>query len=169
LRGFRPIGHADSVVSFNAPIVIRCQHTALDQRDRQTNISTNIFPQRSNVMSISSNRAQAIAEILWELKKAEKLATLTSIAARAGFAPGSNGRAVSTCLKTVRRDWPHLQWWRAIADNGQLEEEQRSHVAKAGFETETVEGGSVVIKSFASQLMNWEEQESASSRNSCVS
>ena len=120
-------------------------------------------------MSISSNRAQAIAEILWELKKAEKLATLTSIAARAGFAAGSNGRAVSTCLKTVRRDWPHLQWWRAIADNGQLEEEQRSHVAKAGFETETIDGGSVVIKSLAAQLMNWEERESASSSTSCDS
>jgi alkylated DNA nucleotide flippase Atl1 len=120
-------------------------------------------------MSISSTRAQAIAEILWELKKAEKLATLTSIAARAGFAPGSNGRAVSTCLKTVRRDWPHLQWWRAIADNGQLEEEQRCHVAKAGFETETIEDGSVVVKSFAAQLMNWEEGESASSSSSCIS
>ena len=64
-------------------------------------------------MSTTSTRAQAIAEILWQLKKAEKLATLTSIAARAGFSPGANGRTVSTCLKTVRRDWPHLQWWRA--------------------------------------------------------
>jgi hypothetical protein len=51
-----------------------------------------------------------------------------------------------------------LQWWRAIADNGQLNEEQRSHVAKAGFETEAMQGGSVVIKSFAAQLMNWEER-----------
>lgn len=110
-------------------------------------------------MSVSSTRAQAIAEILWELKKAEKLATLTSIATRAGFAPGSGGRTVSSCLKTVRRDWPHLQWWRAVSDNGQLEEEQKSYLAKAGFETETVEGGSIVIKSFAAQLMNWEERE----------
>jgi alkylated DNA nucleotide flippase Atl1 len=120
-------------------------------------------------MAASSTRAQAIAEILWELKKAEKLATLTSIAARAGFAPGSGGRTVSTCLKTVRRDWPHLQWWRAVADNGLIDEEQRSHVAKAGFETEIVEGGSVAIKSFADQLMNWNEREAASSSNSCVS
>ena len=110
-------------------------------------------------MSISVTRAQAIAEILWELKKAEKLATLTSIAARAGFAPGSGGRTVSTCLKTVRRDWPHLQWWRAVADNGQLQEEQKSYLVKAGFETETVEGGRVEIKSFAAQLMNWEERD----------
>ena len=54
-------------------------------------------------MSIASTRAQAIAQILWELKKAEKLATLTSIANRVGFAPGANGRTVSTLLKTVRR------------------------------------------------------------------
>ena len=109
-------------------------------------------------MSVTSTRAQAIAEILWELKKADKLASLTSIAARAGFAPGSGGRTVSTCLKTVRRDWPHLQWWRAIADNGQLAEEQKSYVATAGFETETVEGRRVVLKSFAVQLMTWGEE-----------
>lgn len=110
-------------------------------------------------MSTTSTRAQAIAEILWELKRAEKLATLTSIAARAGFSPGSNGRTVSTCLKTVRRDWPHLQWWRAVADNGQLDEEQKSCLSKAGFETETVDGGTVVIKSFSTQLMTWDVPE----------
>jgi alkylated DNA nucleotide flippase Atl1 len=117
-------------------------------------------------MSVSSTRAQAIAEILWELKRAEKLATLTSIATRAGFAAGSGGRTVSACLKTVRRDWPHLQWWRAVADDGQLEAEQESYLSKAGFEIETVEGGSVVIKSFSAQLMNWEERQDAPS---CVS
>ena len=111
-------------------------------------------------MSISSTRAQAVAEILWELKKAEKLATLTSIADRAGFSPGFGGRTVSTCLKTVRRDWPHLQWWRAVADNGQLEKEQESHLIEAGFETETVDG-SIVIKSLAAQLMNWDASEDA--------
>jgi alkylated DNA nucleotide flippase Atl1 len=120
-------------------------------------------------MSVTSTRAQAIADILWELKKAEKLATLTSIATRAGFAPGSSGRTVSTSLKTVRRDWPHLQWWRAVADDGQLEDEQESYLTKAGFETETVEGGSVVIKSFSAHLMKWEEPQDAPSNNSCVS
>ena len=108
-------------------------------------------------MSETSTRAQAIAHVLWELKKAEKLATLTSIAARAGFPPGLNGRTVSTTLKIVRRNWPHLQWWRAVADNGQLDEEQRSFLTEAGFGSETVEGGDVVIKSFAHQLMTWEE------------
>ena len=108
-------------------------------------------------MSVTSTRAQAIAEILWELKKAEKLATLTAIATRAGFAPGVNGRTVSTTLKTVRRDWPHLQWWRAVADNGRLDEDQKSYLTKAGFESEAVEDGGVVVKSFAAQLMIWEE------------
>ncbi len=84
-------------------------------------------------MSTASTRAQAIAHILWDLKKSEKLATLTSIAAQAGFSPGANGRTVSTTLKTVRRDWPHLQWWRAVADNGQFDEEQQSYLAQAGF------------------------------------
>ena len=110
-------------------------------------------------MSTSSNRAQAIAEILWQLKRAEKVATLTSIAARAGFSPGSGGRTVSTCLKTVRRDWPQLQWWRAVADDGQLTEEQLTHLKNAGFETETIEGGSVIIKSLSTQQMVWETPE----------
>jgi alkylated DNA nucleotide flippase Atl1 len=108
-------------------------------------------------MSTASTRAQAIAHILWELKKAEKLATLTSIATQAGFSPGANGRTVSTTLKTVRRDWPHLQWWRAVDDNGQFDEEQQPYLAQAGFELESVEDGSTVIKSFTEQLMIWEE------------
>lgn len=108
-------------------------------------------------MSATSTRAQAIAHILWELKKAEKLATLTSIATRVGFSPGANGRTVSTSLKTVRRDWPQLQWWRAVADNGQVDEEQQSFLAEAGFETEPAEDGRAAIKSFESHLMTWEE------------
>ena len=115
-------------------------------------------------MSTSSARAQAIAEILWQLKRAEKLATLTSIAARAGFSPGSGGRTVSTSLKIVRRDWPHLQWWRAVADNGQLNDDQIDFLAKAGFETETVEGVGVVIKSLSTQLMTWEVPEDGDSQ-----
>lgn len=110
-------------------------------------------------MTVSSTRAQAVAEILWELKRAEKLATLTAIAERAGFSPGSGGRTVSTCLKNVRRDWPHLQWWRAVADNGQLGEEQATFLVEGGFETETVDGDSVIVKSFDLQLMSWEEPE----------
>jgi hypothetical protein len=107
-------------------------------------------------MSTQSARAQAVAEILWQLKRAEKLATLSSIADRAGFSPGPGGRTIITCLKNVRRDWPHLQWWRAVADNGQVETEQQSHILKSGFETETVDGN-LVIKSFATNLIAWEE------------
>lgn len=110
-------------------------------------------------MSTMSARAQAIAEILWQLKKAEKLATLTSIADRAGFSPGPGGRTVTNCIKVVRRDWPHLQWWRAVAENGQLDNEQIPYVEKAGIETETIEGGSVIVKSFATEQMNWEVRE----------
>jgi hypothetical protein len=99
-----------------------------------------------------------VAEVLWQLKKAEKLATLSSIASRAGFSPGPGGRTIITCLKGVRRDWPHLQWWRAVADNGQVEKEQESLIVKSGFETETVDGN-LVVKSFASQLIAWEEPE----------
>ena len=108
-------------------------------------------------MSVASTRAQAIAHALWELKKAEKLATLTSIATRVGFSPGVNGRTVNTSLKTVRRDWPQLQWWRAVADDGKVDEEQRSFLGEAGFESEPVENGFFAIKSFAAQLMIWEE------------
>jgi len=110
-------------------------------------------------MTVSSTRAQAVAEILWELKQAGKVATLSSIASRAGFSPGSGGRTIHTCLRTVRRDWPHLQWWRAVADNGQVEEEQQSHLLDAGFETETVDEDTVVIKSLAERLMDWGDPE----------
>ena len=111
-------------------------------------------------MSIASTRAQAIAEILWELKKAEKLASLTSIATRVGFSPGANGKTVSTSLRTVRRDWPQLQWWRAVADNGQVDEEQKSFLAEAGFEAEPLQEGGFEIKSFETHLMSWEEEAS---------
>jgi len=120
-------------------------------------------------MSKTSTRAQAVAEILWQLKKADKLATLTSIADRAGFSPGVAGRTVSNCLKTVRREWPHLQWWRAVADNGRLDDEQKSCLAKAGFGTETTDDGSVVIESLSVQLLSWEEHEDTQSSNACVS
>ena len=108
-------------------------------------------------MTIASARAQAVANILCELKRADKLATLTSIAERAEFSPGSGGRTVTTCLKTVRRDWPHLQWWRAVGDDGILGEEQATHLIEAGYETEPASGDSVSVKSLADHLMAWEE------------
>ena len=109
-------------------------------------------------MSTASTRPQAIARVLYELKKAEKLATLTSIATRVGFAPGANGRTVNTSLKVVRRDWPQLQWWRAVGDDGKVDEEQKTYLAEAGYECEEVKDGVFVIKSFAEQLTVWEDQ-----------
>lgn len=108
-------------------------------------------------MTVASNRAQTVANILWELKQADKIATLTSIARHAGFSPGPSGRTVLACLKTVRRDWSHLQWWRAVADNGRVDQEQQSRLAEAGFETESAGNDVAVVKSLAQQWMNWDE------------
>jgi len=112
-------------------------------------------------MTQSSARAQAIANILYELKKAGKIATYSAVAGRAGFSAGAKGRSVITCLKTVRRDWPHLQWWRAVSDTGQLEQgsEHEQLLVESGFETEPAEDELVVVKSLDLQLMNWEEAE----------
>lgn len=112
-------------------------------------------------MTVASIRAQAIAHILWELRKAEKLATHTSIADRVGFSPGVSGRTVSASLKTVRNEWPQLQWWRAVADDGKVDEEQGSYLSEAGFESEPVESGLFEIKSLSEQLMIWEESSDA--------
>jgi alkylated DNA nucleotide flippase Atl1 len=92
-------------------------------------------------VKMASARADEVAEILWELKRAGKVASYTEIARRAGFSAGSNGRAMDSCLKVVRRDWPHLQWWRAIKDDGMLENEQESLLREAGFEMEPAQGG----------------------------
>ncbi len=75
---------------------------------------------------MATTRAAEVAEILWELKRADKVASFSAIAERAGFSAGSEGRTVRKCLVTVRRDWPHLQWWRAVADNGVVENEEHA-------------------------------------------
>ncbi len=106
-------------------------------------------------MTVASTRAKAIAEILWELRRDEKLATYSAIAGRVGFAPGSGGRTVTSCLKTVRREWPQLQWWRAVADSGQVEPEQQTFLNQNGFATETVDG-LVLVKELAAETMSWE-------------
>ena len=54
------------------------------------------------------------------------MASFSAIAERAGFSAGSEGRTVRKCLVTVRRDWPHLQWYRAIADNGIVESDEHA-------------------------------------------
>ncbi|MBL8849114.1 MAG: hypothetical protein JNG89_05500 [Planctomycetaceae bacterium] len=70
---------------------------------------------------MASNRAADVAEVLWELKRAGKLATLSAVAERAGFNPGADGKAVRKCLATIRREWSHLEWWRVIEDDGTAE------------------------------------------------
>jgi alkylated DNA nucleotide flippase Atl1 len=112
-------------------------------------------------MTIASTRAQAVANILWELKRADKLATLSSIAGRAGFTPGPHCRTISACLKNVRRDWPHLEWWRAVSDNGQLETDQATCLKAAGYGTSAITDGNAEVSSFADQLMTWEVAEVA--------
>lgn len=67
---------------------------------------------------MSKQRAELVAEVLWELKKSQKFASLTSIARRAGFSPGNQLRTIVACMSTVQKDWPHLESWRAIHDDG---------------------------------------------------
>ncbi len=109
---------------------------------------------------MASSRADEVAEILWELKRAGKIATYTHIARRAGFSAGNGGRAMDSCLKVVRRDWPHLQWWRAVKDDGTLENgcEQESKLREAGFPLEADKGGkNTVLVSIEEHLMVWQE------------
>jgi alkylated DNA nucleotide flippase Atl1 len=70
---------------------------------------------------MASARATALAEVLWELKRADKYATCSAVARRAGFAPGPDGRIVKSSLDVVRQEWPHLQWWRVLPDDGRIE------------------------------------------------
>ncbi len=111
---------------------------------------------------MASSRAQEVAEILWELKRADKVATFSSIAGRAGFSAGANGRTVVTCLKTVRRDWSHLQWWRAIKDDGLIEKgsEHEEKLRESGYELEEADGQdqAVTISALEEHLMLWDEE-----------
>ena len=113
---------------------------------------------------MASSRADEVAEILWELKRAGKIATYTLIARRAGFSAGNGGRAMDSCLKVVRRDWPHLQWWRAVKDDGTLENgsEQELKLREAGYALEPSRGGKhITLVAIEQHLMTWEETATA--------
>lgn len=114
---------------------------------------------------MASTRAQDVAEILWELKRAEKVAKYSTIARRAGFSAGTNGRAMQTCLRTVRRDWPHLQWWRALKDDNFVEKgsEQEQALREAGYklEDEAEAEDAVSVTALDEHLMTWEDPEKA--------
>jgi alkylated DNA nucleotide flippase Atl1 len=114
---------------------------------------------------MASARAAEVAEVLWELKRAGKVATYTVIARRSGFSPGSGGRTMITTMKTVRRDWPHLQWFRALPDDGLIvKDSEHAHVL-AENEYEIVDADSadedekVTIADFEGCQMVWESDE----------
>lgn len=110
---------------------------------------------------MAANRAADVAEVLWELKKEDKIATYGVIASRAGFSAGSKGRSVLTALKGVRRDWPHLQWFRAVSEEGTVEKdsEHESLLRDIGFDFEEQED-CLVLVGHEDRLMNWEDESS---------
>lgn len=109
---------------------------------------------------MASSRASLVAEVLWELKRADKVATYSAIAARAGFSAGTGGRTMKTCLKTVRRDWPHLHWWRAINDDGQVKKggEQQKQLEALGLEVNDGSKADVATVDLKSDhVMDWSD------------
>ncbi len=106
---------------------------------------------------MASTRAAEVAEVLWELKRADKLATFSAIAKRAGFSAGANGKTMNNCLKTVRRDWPHLQWWRAISDDGSIEPggEQEERLREIGLPIEADGKEDTKVTLADEHLMDW--------------
>lgn len=109
---------------------------------------------------MASVRAQEVAELLWELKRAGKLGTYTAVARRAGFSPGSNGRTILTVMKTVRRDWSHLQWWRAVPDDGAIEKDgEHAELLTENEFTLNEDGEKAIVADLDSHLMVWTEEE----------
>ena len=107
---------------------------------------------------MASTRADQVAHLLFELKRGNKLSTYSLIARRAGFNPGANGRTMESCLKVVRRDWPHLHWWRAIKDDGSVETEQETLLRQAGYDLQVPSGAKTLqVVSIETHVMTWEE------------
>ena len=111
----------------------------------------------------TSTRAQGVAEVLWELKRTSMIGKYTTVARRAGFSAGSKGRAMLTCLKTVRRDWPHLQWWRAVPDDGKVEKgsDHATLLIEGGYEIvdDDADEEKSVVTNFEEEIMTWEDEE----------
>ena len=108
---------------------------------------------------MASTRAEEVAELLWELKRAAKVAKYGVIAKRAGFSAGANGKAMDTCLKIVRRDWPHLQWWRAVSDTSLVvkDSEQAKKLAEAGIGLKAGKDDTMTLAAPEDVLMEWPE------------
>jgi len=112
---------------------------------------------------MASTRASDVAEVLWELKRADKIATFSSVAERAGFSAGSTGRTMVTCMRNIRKDWPHLQWWRAINDDCKLECdcEQAELLKENGLSLEADgDEGMVSVVIEEEQIMRWDDSHS---------
>lgn len=111
---------------------------------------------------MASARAQEVAELLWEMKRAGKLGKFTTVARKAGFAPGAGGRTITSVIANVRKDFPHLQWWRILPDDGSLEKDKDGEQAKIleenGFEIITKDK-KPVVKEFEENCMTWPEPE----------
>ncbi len=108
---------------------------------------------------MASTRAEEVAELLWELKRASKLAKYSVIAKRAGFSAGANGKAFETAMKTVRRDWPHLQWWRAVNDTLVVDKDsdQAKKLAEASVDLKNGKDNTVTLAAPDELLMEWPE------------
>lgn len=110
---------------------------------------------------MASMRAEMVAEVLWELKKVNKLATYTEISQRAGFKPGVNGKTILSSLDAVKRDWPHLQWWRALPDDCCLDKQSDhvTHLQANGYSVEEAKGkkSGVTIVDIQTVLYTWED------------
>ena len=108
---------------------------------------------------MASTRAEEVAELLWELKRASKLAKYSVIAKRAGFSAGANGKAFETAMKTVRRDWPHLQWWRAVNDTLAVDKDsdQAKKLAEALVDLKNGKDNTVTLAAPDELLMEWPE------------
>lgn len=111
---------------------------------------------------MASVRAEGVAEALFELKRLDKLATFSQVAARAGFKPGAGGRTLLTCLAAVQRDWPHLHWWRAIPDDRLLakESDHAKMLATSGYEVSAADGKKDMVTVVTTEecLFVWEPQ-----------
>ena len=117
---------------------------------------------------MSSTRAADVAEVLWELKRAGKVATFSAIAKRAGFSAGADGKAIRNCILTIRRDWPHLQWWRAIDDAGSMkpDAEQTQQLTAQGieFSSETRKGKTALVVCEEMHMV-WDSEAQAAAAN----
>ena len=106
---------------------------------------------------MASARAQEVANLLWEMKKAGKIGTHTAVARKAGFAPGASGRTIMNTLVTVRRDWSHLQWWRVVPDDGVIDAdgEQALALAAGGFELKKAKDKKTAVMHMEECCMVW--------------